>query len=115
MTIAWFLLILALMGGVWFILDTARARDAARHHAGRYCRELGVQFLDQTVALASTRLVRRPGGSLWLQRGFRFEFSETGNDRWPGEISVLAGVATHIVLDGDRIGRVVGGTRNDSE
>lgn len=102
-------LMFALMGAVWMVLDTASARDAARRYAARYCQELGVQFLDQTVALSSTRPVRRKGAPFWLLRRFRFEFSESGNDRFPGQVTVLGHQATEIVLEGERIGRVVAG------
>jgi len=107
------LLILALAVLVWWVLDTARARDAARAHAARYCREMSVQLLDQTVALDHTRVVRSRGGQFGLQRGFRFEFSETGSDRWPGRIQLIGPVATGIVLEGQRIGRVVAGRDDD--
>ena len=107
-----FLMIVALMGIVWWFLDTASARDSARAHAGRYCRDVGVQLLDQTVALDATRPVRKAGGSFWLERRFRFEFSESGNDRCPGQITVLGGQATRIVLDGERVGRLVAGSQS---
>ena len=108
-----FPMILALMGVVWLLLDTASARDAARAHAGRYCRDVGVQLLDQTVALNRTRVVRKPGGAFWLERSFRFEFSESGNERCAGHITMLGRQAVRIVLEGERVGRLVAGSRSD--
>ena len=63
-----FVLLLALLGAGWLWMDTTSARDLARARAGRVCSELGVQLLDQTVALDSTRLSRPAGNALVAQR-----------------------------------------------
>ncbi len=91
----------------WFWLDTAGARDSARAGARRLCTELGVQFLDQTVALARTRLCRDDQGRLRWERLFRFEFSESGTERYPGRITIVGRRPTWMVLDGARIGHVL--------
>ena len=71
------------------------------------CGELGVQFLDQTVALARTRLCRDDQGRMRWERMFRFEFSESGIERYPGRVTIVGRRATWMVLDGARIGRVM--------
>jgi hypothetical protein len=101
--------LLALAAVAWLLLDTASARDAARVHARRICKDLGVQLLDQTVALSRTRLTRNASGALWLERHFRFEFSEAGNDRNLGQVRVRGRHPVHITLEGAGIGRVVMG------
>jgi hypothetical protein len=91
----------------WLWLETTKARELARRYAGRACKELGVQLLDQTVALRRSRLIRGSRGSLTIERYFRFEFSESGNDRNSGEIRLRQGIATSLVLEGANMGRVV--------
>ena len=100
-------LLIAVLGLVLLWLDTTEARDHARGQARRACEDLRVQFLDQTVALRRTRLFRQRSGLLGIERCFRFEFSETGNDRNLGEIRLRRGVAISLVLEGASMGRVV--------
>jgi len=88
-------------------LDTTDARDLARIKARRACQELGVQLLDQTVALRHTRIRRLNTGWLTIERCFGFEFSETGNDRNRGELRLRCGQATQIVLTSANLGTVV--------
>ncbi|MDJ0657607.1 MAG: DUF3301 domain-containing protein [Xanthomonadales bacterium] len=101
-----FVLLVLLLAAAWLWMDTTSARDLARARAGKACADLGVQLLDQTVALASTRIARNQGQNLVLDRVFRFEFSESGSERFPGEIQVVGGLAGWITLEGERVGRV---------
>ena len=70
--------------------DSLRARERMVQACERLCRELKVQFLDETVSL--TRLSLRRGARGWPEftRVYGFEFSGTGKDRWQGR-AVLAG------------------------
>ena len=56
----------------------------------RLCRDLKVQFLDETVTLAQIRLGRSDAGWPQFTRVYLFEFSGTGQDRWQGR-ATLAG------------------------
>jgi len=79
------------IGWLWF--DSLRARESAVRAARLACDADGVQLLDATVALASLRLQRGDNGWVALRRIYRFEFSDTGNNRLDGSITVLgAGV-----------------------
>jgi hypothetical protein len=80
------LLVLALLVGFW--LDSARSREQAVRHCTRACRDRGVQFLDQTVALTRLGLAWSPRG-LRLRRSYRFDFSVEGVERHSGEIRML--------------------------
>src|SRR5215469_13339933 len=86
---ALFLLVLC-AGGAWFWNDSLRARERMLGTCARLCRELKVQFLDESVSLTALRLGR--GGSGWPEftRVYHFEFSGTGQDRWQGR-ATLAG------------------------
>lgn len=97
-------LVLFLMGG-WLWADSMRAREAALDAGRRACIAEGVQFLDWTVAMEKMRISRASDGRLRIQRLYLFEFSETGNDRLAGSITMLGTqlLALHLA-SGDRTG-----------
>lgn len=113
MSVITLFLLIGVFGLVLFWLDTTDARDRARFHARRACKDLRVQLLDQTVALHRTQLSRQRSGRLGIERYFRFEFSETGNDRNRGEIRLRQGIAISIVLESASMGRVVISNESD--
>lgn len=83
-------LVAAALGiGLWFVFDSLRAREQALHACRSACREIDVQLLDQTVALARLRLARDGRGRVRLRRRYNFEFSTGGSDRWLGHIDLL--------------------------
>lgn len=75
---------------VWFWLDGARAREIATAISSAACKQRGLQFLDQTVALRSLGL-RWTLEGVRIRRVFRFDFSEEGAGRRSGHI-VLIGI-----------------------
>jgi hypothetical protein len=77
------------VAGAWFWLDSLRARDVALDGARRACEAEGVQLLDWTVAVRKIRLGRDDEGRRGLQRTYEFEFSDTGNNRVGGSITVI--------------------------
>ena len=79
---------LFLLGG-WLWADSMRAREAALEAGRRACEAEGVQFLDWTVAMQKMRINRSADGRLRIQRVYQFEFSETGNNRLHGSITML--------------------------
>ena len=87
------LLILMVVGATAFFMFTA-ARAAAERAAdiGRdACEAAGVQWLDQSVHATGLRLRRMDNGWLGVERGFRFEYSENGQDRHIGRVQLLGG------------------------
>ncbi len=70
---------------LWFWRDSLRARELAVRVARRACDAEGLQFLDDTVALAALRPVLERGRPL-LRRVYDFEFSRRGNDRQGGSV-----------------------------
>ena len=70
--------------------DSLKARERMVQTCARLCRELKVQFLDETVSLSSLSLRRSSHGWPEFTRVYGFEFSGTGQDRWQGR-AVLAG------------------------
>jgi len=84
------LLVLALLGAaVWLWLDSLKAREIGVKAAQAACADEGLQFLDDTVAIRSLRLVRDDDGRLRLRRVYGFEYSDTGDNRRPGTVTLL--------------------------
>lgn len=77
------------IGAAWFWMDSLQARDAALDAARRACEAENVQLLDWTVAVRRLRPARDEDGRLRLQRTYEFEFSDTGNNRIPGSLTLL--------------------------
>ena len=87
------LLILLILGGAGFFFFTA-ARAAAERatEIGRdACQGLRAAFGRQTDHATGMRLRRRDNGWLGVERSFRFEYSEDGQDRHIGRVVLLGG------------------------
>ncbi len=82
-----FVLLAAALG--WFWYDGLRALEAARTAGRRACGRAGVQFLDDTVASVKLGLGRYEYGRTVLCRVYRFEFSDTGDNRLEGRVVML--------------------------
>jgi hypothetical protein len=75
--------------GVWFWLDSLKTREIGVNAARSACQDDGLQFLDETVVGTSVRLARDDAGRLRLRRVYSFEYSDTGNDRRSGSVTLL--------------------------
>ena len=75
--------------GVWFWLDSLKAREIGVLAARNACHGEGLQFLDESVVGNSLRLARDDAGRLKLRRVYGFEYSDTGNDRRSGSVTML--------------------------
>ncbi len=84
----WFLLLCLSLGG-WLFFDGMRVRELALRAGRDYCRNIGVQFLDETVSRQRTGLARDPTGTLRIRRIYAFEFTSDGERRYTGEIAML--------------------------
>lgn len=93
--------LLALGAFGWFWLSSLRVREHALSAGRHACNQAKVQFLDDTVALTRTRLARNDNGQLQFARVYRFEFSNTGDNRRRGNIHVLGERVVSVDLDGD--------------
>lgn len=88
MTFVELLTVLVLGGIVWFWFDSLKAREAGLEAARRACQREGLQFLDETVVGHGIKLARDERGHMVLRRGFDFEYSLTGNDRYRGTVVI---------------------------
>lgn len=83
--------IAAFGAAIWFWLDSLKAREAGVRAARQACAEEGLQFLDETVVGRSLRPARNDAGHFRLRRVYAFEFSDTGNNRCSGSVTLLGG------------------------
>jgi hypothetical protein len=79
----------AIAAGGWLWWDSLQAREAANAALRPACRARGLLFLDDTVALDSLRPARNADGRLELRRVYRFEYSDTGDNRRKGAVTLL--------------------------
>jgi len=89
MTFVELLTVLVLGGIVWFWFDSLKAREAGLEAARRACQREGLQVSRSRRWLAtalSWRVMSR--GHMVLRRGFDFEYSLTGNDRYRGAVVI---------------------------
>ena len=92
-------LLLLLAAAVWFWLDSLGALDAARNAGKRACNNADVQFLDDTVSGIALALGRHSSGRLAFRRTYRLEFSETGNSRREGRLTLLGSQIESITME----------------
>lgn len=96
------LLLLGVIGlGIWFWLDSMNAREKAIVAAARACKQIDVQFLDQTVALESMKPARSSQGHLVWRRIYAFEYSVQGVERRNGRAVMRGQVLEQVQLDTD--------------
>lgn len=84
-----FLALVSLIAGGWLWLDSLKAREIGVRAAQTACAEEGLQFLDETVLIKSFRLARDDEGRLRFRRVYAFEYSDTGDNRRSGSVTML--------------------------
>ena len=95
--------IVLLAAGIFFWLDSLRARERALTAGRAACERYELQFLDDTVSVTRVRLGRDDEGQLRIARTYTFEFSDTGNNRRHGAIVMLGGELRDLQLEPSRI------------
>ena len=84
---------------IWFWHDTMQAREQAIALGKRHCQNDGLQLLDETVSLSSLKLRRDADGQMTFRRVYEFEFSDNGDNRRLGSITLLGRHAEAIQLE----------------
>ena len=92
------LAIIALVAAIAiFFYQSLHTREIALVTARQHCQRMGVQLLDQTIYCRRLRLVRSttlPG----IKRWYHFEFTSTGEERYPGTVEMLGNVPYAVQL-----------------
>ena len=89
MTFLEVLSLLAAAGAAGLLWTSLKAREAANAAMRAACRAEGLLFLDDTVALQSMRPLRDGDGRMALRRIYGFEYSDTGDNRRRGSVTLL--------------------------
>ena len=92
-----YLVLLATLG--WFWLNSIHVLEIAREAGRKACIKSDVQFLDDTVAGISLKITRNNMGHVVLRRTYRFEFTETGNSRLEGRVTMLGNQVESVTMD----------------
>ena len=91
-------LVLGTVTLVWSRLMAAQ--EAARRAAARRCRDLGLQFLDESLVRQRTRTGRsRRTGRVQLVHRYLFEFSADGSRRHRGTVEIVGGAVRGIEME----------------
>jgi hypothetical protein len=85
----------------WF--NAQKAKEIALGTARAHCLSMGVQMLDDYVALNGIWLKRDKLRKIHLRRLFLFEFSSTGDERYNGTLLMLGRRVESIHMDPYRI------------
>ncbi|HVL02327.1 MAG TPA: DUF3301 domain-containing protein [Dongiaceae bacterium] len=104
------LILAAAVGGWWHL---SNVRELALRAAQRHCTEMGVQFLDGSVAPDGVRFVRNRSGTLTLLQKFRFEFTTSGDKRYGGRAELIGRRVIKMELEPHRIDTGAGEDIND--
>jgi len=90
------LLVLVMCG--WMLWASLKAREAAVDASRAACQAEGYLFLDDTVAIDSVRAVRDDEGRLAIRRVYGFEYSDTGDNRRRGSVTLMGSqvIALHL-------------------
>lgn len=81
-------MLLFALGG-WLLWASLKAREAAVDASRAACRAEGFLFLDDTVAIESVWAVRDDEGQVKIRRVYGFEYSDNGNNRRRGSVTVI--------------------------
>lgn len=99
---SWEIVLLVGFGALaWYWNAGLTTREQAIAVGRRACADGKLQFLDDSVALSRTRFARNSSGQLLFLRDYRFEFSDTGNNRRPGVVRMLGDRVEWVSLDGE--------------
>ena len=90
---------LAIAALAWLWYDSMRAREHAVAAGRVACERDGLQLLDDTVECVSVRPARALSGHARLRRIYRFEFSDTGDNRRAGRIVMLGAEVESLTMD----------------
>ena len=82
-------IIILLISSIFYWLDSIRAKENATEHAKIACKNVLIEFLDETVLIKKVRLRRNTQGQLSIYREYEFEFSSTGEFRYKGIVRLL--------------------------
>ncbi len=100
--IAWLLILMCGVGVVYIWWQSQEIKVLAKAAAERQCRELGLQYLDDSIILRGIAPNHLFKGRPCLLRRYVFEFSSTGDERYEGRVTTLGRRVTSVEVDAHR-------------
>ncbi|MFW1676200.1 DUF3301 domain-containing protein [Pontibacter sp. JAM-7] len=101
LTALFWLTLMALMILHWW--QSQQVKEIALRHTSKHCRELDLQFLDESISLRAIWLKRDNQGRIRFWRAYNFEFSSTGEERYTGRVVTLGRQVIALHLQPHRI------------
>ena len=81
------IILLVMLIMLWY--EILKTRELVIKRCQHVCEEAELQFLDETVASISIKPERDQDGRLVLARTYHFEFSDSGDNRLSGTVTML--------------------------
>lgn len=91
-------MIFCVCGLIYYGLKTMRIKELARQAGKRACAEANLLFLDDTVEQIRIGLGRDDYGRLKIARTYKFEYSQDGDSRHSGVLTMLGRRLVELVL-----------------
>jgi len=91
--------LLLLAASLWLWYDSLRAREAGVRVSRAACEAQGLLFLDDTIAIESIWPARDDDGRLKLRRVYAFEYSDTGDNRRRGAVTLVGDAVVTLHLE----------------
>ncbi|TXK98655.1 hypothetical protein BMR02_08690 [Methylococcaceae bacterium HT1] len=96
-------MILLFTAGFLYWQSVQKVKEIALAATKRHCHEMELQMLDGYIAFNAISLRRDNKGKVHIARGYQFEFSSTGAERYNGQIQMLGRRVASIQLEPYRI------------
>jgi len=103
LTLSNLLSLLLLLLFCWYWWKARAVQERAFQAAKSHCEQMQVQLLDDSVFLSGFKLTRDASGMLRVQRTYSFEFTATGDSRYPGKVRMVGAKLAAIELAPHRI------------
>ncbi len=103
LTLGDILICVLLVVAAWVIWRGVAIREMALKAVKFHLKGLGLQLLDDNVALRGFWFKRNERQSMSAWYSYTFEFTSTGDERYCGKIVVLGGRVSNIELDPYRL------------
>ncbi len=95
-----FFIVLFFIAASWHFYLGMKAKELAMSVGRIACRRNDLQFLDETAHQVRFSISRNDKGRWCAWRKFVFEYTENGEERLNGEVTILGGRVIHVYLAG---------------
>ncbi|MEX0943600.1 MAG: DUF3301 domain-containing protein [Pseudomonadales bacterium] len=93
------ILLVVIVAAALYWMSAMRCKEVAIMAARRECKLCNVQLLDQTVHLTKLSMSRDQNQQWRIWREYHFEYSDNGEERRAGELTLLGQKVIRIALE----------------